>query len=72
MNETAARLRADRESSDAFLFAKALVSAACCRICVFRDASDNTCRHSPPRPKVDGTPVWPRVGDDHWCGGFRE
>lgn len=66
----AARLRSDLKAADTSTRANALLKAAECASCAFRE-SDNTCRAWPPRPLADGTPIWPKVGMDHWCGCWR-
>ena len=65
---TAARLRADLGSDNALLDANAILNAAECSSCVFRDSLTSTCRAWPPRPLADGRPVWPVVASDAWCG----
>lgn len=47
---------------------EALLNAATCSTCAFREFGDKTCRAHPPRPLSDGRPVWPTVGGNDWCG----
>ena len=49
-----ARLRSDLQSSDVASAAYALLHAAECRSCAFRDGPSQTCRAWPPRPVAEG------------------
>lgn len=69
--EHAARLRSDLgTTADIRTLLEVVTGAAACSACIYWDA-DGTCRRNAPRPKIDGTPVWPRTGGDGWCGDFR-
>lgn len=69
-NETAARLRGDLGGTDDAVNANALINAAECSSCAFRDF-DGTCRAWSQRPLADGRQVRPKVTPNDWCACWR-
>jgi hypothetical protein len=65
---TAAAEADPNDSSKQIDHVEALLNAASCSTCAFRNYQDKTCRVHPPRPLSDGCPVWPTVAGDDWCG----